>query len=46
MIGRIVEIASEGCHLARHRGFLTVARNGEEVGRTPLDDIGAVVCTA
>ncbi len=46
MIGRIIEIASEGCHLARHRGFMTVAREGEELGRTPLDDISAVICTA
>ena len=44
MIGRVVEIASEGQHLARHRGFLTVRRDGEEQGRIPLDDIAVLLC--
>ena len=46
MIGRIIEIASEGRHLARHRGFMTVAANGVEEGRVPLDDIGVLLCNA
>lgn len=46
MIGRVVEVASEGRHLARVRGFLTVSRNGVEEGRVPLDDIGALLCNA
>lgn len=46
MIGRVVEVASEGRHLARLRGFLTVSRNGVEEGRVPLDDIGALLCNA
>ena len=46
MIGRVIEIASEGRHLARHRGFMTVAANGVEDGRVPLDDIGVLLCNA
>ncbi len=46
MIGRIIEIASEGRHLARHRGFMTVTANGAEEGRVPLDDIGVLLCNA
>lgn len=46
MIGRIVEIAEDGRHLARHRGFLTVSEKGAEIGRIPLDDLGAVVAQA
>ena len=46
MIGRVVEVASEGRVLARSRGFLTVSRNGIEEGRVPLDDIGVLLCNA
>ena len=46
MIGRVVEIASDGCHLARLRGLMTVTRNGVEEGRVPLDDIGVLLCNA
>lgn len=46
MIGRIVEIAEDGRHLAKHRGFLTVRADGVELGRVPLDDIAAVVASA
>ncbi len=46
MIGRVVEIASEGRHLARDRGLMTVSRNGVEDGRVPLDDIGVLLCNA
>ena len=46
MIARVVEIASEGCHLARLRGLMTVTRNGVEEGRVPLDDIGVLLCNA
>jgi CRISPR-associated protein Cas1 len=46
MVGRVVEIATDGRHLAVDRGFLTVADKGEEVGRVPLDDLGAVVANA
>lgn len=46
MIGRVIEIASEGRHLARHRGLMTVSRDGVEDGRVPLDDIGVLLCNA
>ncbi len=44
MIGRVVEVASEGCHLARSHGFMVVTRDGVEEGRVPLDDIGVLLC--
>lgn len=46
MIGRVVEIAEDGRHLARSRGFLTVSAGGEEIGRVALDDVSAVVASA
>lgn len=46
MIDRVIEIASEGRHLARKRGLMTVSANGVEDGRVPLDDIGVLLCNA
>mgnify|MGYP000750369330 CR=1 FL=1 len=46
MIGRIVEIAQDGRHLSALRGFMVVSAEREELGRVPLDDIGAVVVNA
>lgn len=46
MIGRIVEIAQDGRHLSVNRGFMVVEWKGEELGRVPLDDIGAVIANA
>lgn len=46
MIGRIVEIASDGRYLSLDRGFLVVSHRGEEVGRTPIDDISALIGNA
>jgi len=45
-LGRIVEIVENGRHLAKDRGFLTVAADGAEIGRVPLDDVAAVIATA
>lgn len=45
-LGRVIEIAEEGRHLSRERGFLVVSAGREEVGRVPLDDIAAVLATA
>ncbi|MCC7428845.1 MAG: type II CRISPR-associated endonuclease Cas1 [Alphaproteobacteria bacterium] len=45
-LGRIIEIAEDGRHLAKERGFLTVTAGGSELGRVPLDDLAAVVATA
>jgi CRISPR-associated protein Cas1 len=46
MVGRVVEIATDGRHLSISRGFLVVAEHGEEIGRVPIDDIAAVVANA
>lgn len=49
MLGRIVEVAEDGRHLRRDRGFLVVeslAAQRLEVGRVPLDDISAVIASA
>jgi len=40
---RIVDLASDGLHIAVTRGFLAVEKNREEMGRIPLDDIGGVI---
>jgi CRISPR-associated protein Cas1 len=45
-MGRIVEIATDGRHLAIHRGFMLVSAGKEEVARIPLDDIDAVIANA
>lgn len=45
-VNRIIDIETDGRHLAAQRGFLTVAEGREEVGRVPLDDIGAVIVHA
>lgn len=46
MIGRIIEIAEDGRHLAKARGFLTINAEKAEIGRVPLDDVAAVVASA
>lgn len=46
MVGRVVEIATDGRHLSIHRGFLRVGEHGEEIGRIALDDIAAVIANA
>jgi CRISPR-associated protein Cas1 len=46
MIGRVIEVASDGRHLAVLRGFMTVSAEGTEIGRVPLDDIGVLLCHA
>ncbi len=43
---RVVDIATDGLHLAAHRGFLTVSAGGEEQGRIALDDVGALIVHA
>ena len=45
-LSRIVEIAEDGRHLAKHRGFMTISAKRDEIGRVPLDDIGAVMATS
>lgn len=46
MVGRVVEIATDGRHLAADRGFMTISEKGAELGRVPLDDLAAVVANA
>lgn len=46
MPSRVVEIADDSRHLAVDRGFMTVSTNGAEIGRLPLDDIGALIVNA
>jgi CRISPR-associated protein Cas1 len=46
MVGRVVEIATDGRHLAIDRGFMTVSEKGCKLGRVPLDDLAAVVANA
>ena len=43
---QIIDIATDGRHLSRERGFLKVTENGTEIGRTPLDQIAAVIVHA
>jgi hypothetical protein len=45
-LGRIVEIAENGRHIGKDRGFLTVSTLGSEIGRVALDDLAAVITTA
>lgn len=40
---QIIDISSNGIHLARERGFLKVTEGRKVVGRTPLDRISAVI---
>jgi CRISPR-associated protein Cas1 len=46
MVGRVVEIETDGRHLAINRGFLVVSEHGAEAGKVPLDDIAAVIANA
>lgn len=46
MAGRILEIASDGRHLSKNRGFLVVQEGSNEIGRAPLDDLAAVLANA
>ena len=46
MVGRVVEVATDGRHLAIDRGFMTVGEKGAELGRVPLNDLAAVVANA
>lgn len=43
---RVVDLSSDGMHIAVKRGFLTVSKDREEVGRVALDDIGGVIAHA
>lgn len=46
MIGRIIEIASDGRYLHADRGFMVIKQGDTEQARVPIDDIGAVIGNA
>jgi CRISPR-associated protein Cas1 len=46
VVGRVVEIETDGRHIAINRGFLIVSERGTEIGKVPLDDIAAVIANA
>ncbi|HET7561549.1 MAG TPA: CRISPR-associated endonuclease Cas1 [Rhodanobacteraceae bacterium] len=46
MIGRIIEVAGDGRYLSLDRGFLVVSHKGEEIGRTQIDDVAALIGNA
>lgn len=46
MVGRVVEVATDGRHLSLDRGFLVVSQDRAEIGRVPLADLAAVVVNA
>lgn len=43
---RIVDIETEGLHLASKRGFLSVEKEHEQIGSVPLDDIDGLIVHA
>lgn len=43
---QIIDIAQDGRHLARDRGFLVVESAGETLGRIPLDQVAALIVHA
>lgn len=43
---QIIDIATDGRHLSRDRGFLKLSGDGAEIGRVPLDQIAAVIVHA
>ena len=42
----IVDISTEDLHLGVYRGFLTITKDSEEIGRVALDDIGGLITHA
>ena len=46
MIGGMVEVQEEGRYLSKHRGFLKVSEDDEEIGRLPFDQIEAMIVSA
>lgn len=46
MPDRIVEITTDGRHLAVDRGFMVVKEAGNEITRIPLDDLSALIGNA
>lgn len=43
MVGRILELAQDNLAIHKSRGFLSVRKQGNEIGKAELDDIDAVL---
>ena len=43
---QIIDIATDGRHLSRDRGFLKLSQESAEIGRTPLDQVTGVIVHA
>lgn len=46
MSERIIEVATDGRHLAVDRGFMVVSEKGQEITRIPLDAMAALIGNA
>lgn len=46
VLDQIIDIATDGRHLSKDRGFLKVSQDGTEIGRTQLDQIAGVIVHA
>lgn len=46
MVTQVVEIAEEGYHLSKYRGFMVVKRDRVETGRVPLDHMTILILSA
>jgi CRISPR-associated protein Cas1 len=46
IVTQVVEISQDGRYLSKHRGFMVVRADADEVGRVPLDDITALILSA
>lgn len=46
MVGRVIDLSTDGRHIALDRGFITVSERGAEVGRVGIDGIAAVITNA
>ena len=46
MSDRIIEITTDGLHLAVDHGFMTVSDKAQEKTRIPLDDMSALIASA
>ena len=50
MLRRVIDISESPCYIHVERGFLVISATSKdrrcEIGRTPLDDLAAVVVTS
>ena len=47
MVGQVLDISTQGRHLALYRGFVTISdREDNEIGRVAINDIEAVIVSA